>query len=209
MLLDVPYRRMGTIDTGRLERAVDRLSTLFAPGAPLWSTVRARSQYIGREDRPADVAFRKMRPERYVQLFLVNDEQPPSPWALPIPSDVIGADEQRSLAEEHAALCARFYGEGTLTFSGFAVLAPGGRVPPHRDMPHDPNKKKYSHHLHVAITGAGGVTFRLKGYDVVLAKGTVYEIDNMTTHAVVHHGDDVRVNLMLDYCPAASLALRG
>jgi hypothetical protein len=209
VLLDVPYRRVADVDTTRLEQLAKRLGPLFEPeDAPLWTVVRERSRYIGQTERPADVGFRKMHPTGYVQLCVVNDEDPFSPWAVRIPHDVLSATEQKELAEEYAAFCRRLYGEGTLYFLVFAVLAPGGTIPSHRDMPHDPNKKAFSHHLHIPVTAAPDTEFVLRDQKVVLEAGAAYEIDNMSPHSVINRGTTHRVNVMLDYCPADKLAVR-
>jgi len=209
VLLDVPYRRMGSVDTSGLLGVVERIASLYdSPEAPLWATVRERCRYIGQAERPADVGFRKMVPTGYVQLCLLNDEVPLSPWAMTIPEDVLPRAEQEQLAREYHDLCARLYGDGTLFFLVFAVLAPEGVIPPHRDMPHDVNKKAHSHHLHIPLTGAADTEFTLREQKVVFEPGELYEIDNMSTHGVVHRGSGYRVNLMLDYCPAQNLEKR-
>lgn len=210
MLLDVPYRRMIDVDPRPLERIVEeRLAVMYDPlGSPLWSAVAARMEFIGKDDRPADIGYRKMKPTGYVQLCIENDEAPRSPWAVDVPHDVLSAEEQRALGREYTELCARLYGPGTLFFLVFAVLAPGGNIPMHRDMPHDQNKKLFSHHLHVPITGAADTEFTLKDTVVRFEPGAAYEIDNISPHAVVHHGAGFRVNLMIDYCPAANLERR-
>jgi hypothetical protein len=209
MLLDVPYRRVADVDTRRLERVVERLAVMHDPlTAPLWSAIAARMEFIGKDDRPADVGYRKMRPTGYVQLCIVNDEEPRSPWAVDVPQHVLSAEEQAAIVREYTELCTRLYGPGTLFFLVFAVLAPGGIIPMHKDMAHDQNKKLFSHHLHVPITGAADTEFTLKGTAVRFQVGGAYEIDNISPHGVVHHGAGFRVNLMLDYCPAADLHKR-
>ena len=210
MRLDVPYRRVAELDTTTLEQIVSqRLAPLFeGQDTPTWRAVAERSRYIDRDERPADVGYRRMRPEGYLQLCVLNDEEPAAPWALPVSEEVLSLSEQQDLATEYRALCKRFYGDGTLYFLGFAVLAPGGRIPPHRDMPHDRNKKSHSHHLHIPITGAADAEFVLHGQPVFLERGGVYEIDNMRRHSVTHRGPGYRVNLMIDYCPAASVRAR-
>jgi hypothetical protein len=75
-------------------------------------------------------------------------------------------------------------------------------------MPHDINKKRYSHHLHVPLTQADTTEFTVGGETFRMEEGGVYEINNMVLHSVANYGANYRVNLMLDYCPAASLALR-
>jgi hypothetical protein len=209
MQLDVPLKRVAEIDLAPLERIVLRLRPLFgAPDAPVWSIVAARSEWIGKEERPADVGFRKMRPTAYVQLCVVNDESPLSPWALSIPEDVWPRAEQEAFAREQAELCRRLYGDGLLCFAGFAILGPGGLIPVHRDMPHDPNKKAFSHHLHAPITEAEACEFVLGEAKTMLERGGLYEIDNMRPHSATHRGSGYRVNLMLDFCPAQNLEKR-
>jgi hypothetical protein len=207
VLLDVPYRRIDTVDLGALRATVERLRPTFESDA-LWTNLAERMQWIGKPERPADVGFRKMVPTRYVQLCIANDEEPRSPWAVDVPDDALSRAERDALVAEWSAFCARHYGPGVLHFLVFAVLGPGGAIPPHRDMPHDVNKKAFSHHLHVPITAAEATEFTLKDEKVVFEAGGVYEIDNMSVHAVVHRGASFRVNLMLDYCPAANLEKR-
>jgi hypothetical protein len=95
-----------------------------------------------------------------------------------------------------------------LCFAGFAILGPGGLIPLHRDMPHDQNKKAYTHHLHAPITEADKCEFILAGENVILERGGLYEIDNMRPHAATHKGEGYRVNLMLDFCPIANFEKR-
>jgi hypothetical protein len=210
VLLDVPYRKVADADAARLEAIVhDRLAPVFEPAeAPLWRIVAERSRFIGEAERPPDVGFRKMHPKGYAQLCVVNDEEPFSPWARPIPHDVLSKEEQATLVSEYEGLLGSLYGEGLIHFFVFAVLAPGGEVPRHRDMPHDQNKKAYSHHFHVPITGAAEAEFELRDEKVFLERGGLYEIDNLSWHSTVNRGAGYRVNLMIDYCPLASLAAR-
>jgi hypothetical protein len=209
MRLDVPYRRVADADADGLEATVAKLAHLFQPeGAPLWQVIAERSRFIGEAGRPADVGYRKMRPTGYAQLCVVNDEVPSSPWALPIGDDVLARSEQTLLVSRWQDVCERLYGPGIIHFLVFAVLAPGGHVPRHRDMPHDSNKKAWSHHLHVPITGAAQAEFELHDERVLFERGGVYEIDNMSWHSATNRGDAFRVNLMIDYCPLADLAAR-
>ena len=209
MRLDVPYRLVDRLDTGRLVAFVEtRLAPLFAPGAPAWEAVAARARFIGAAERPPDVGYRKMRPTGYLQLCVENDEVPPSPWALAIPADVAAAGELAALVAPAVELCRRAYGAGVLHFCVFAVLAPGGEVPRHRDMPHDLNKKAFSHHLHVPLTGQDGAELTVGDTTFRLAPGGAYEIDNLVPHAAANRGAQARVNLMLDWTPEANLARR-
>jgi len=209
MRLDVPVRRMADVDVDALERIVERLRPLFdGEAAPVWSQVATRSAFIGNEERPADIGFRKMRPSHYVQLCVLNDEVPHSPWALDIPVEVWSREAQLAFAAEQADRCRALYGEGELCFAGFAILGPGGVVPRHRDMPHERNKKAFSHHLHAPITEAEACEFTFGKTTLTLERGGLYEVDNMIRHSATHRGLRPRVNLMLDYCPAESLERR-
>lgn len=213
MRLDTTHRLLERIDPTPIRDLVARhLAPIFdAPDRPIWQHVATRMQWIGASERPADVAYRKMRPRGYLQLCLRNDEQPCAPWAVDLagllaPETLVALDAAvtRPLAE----LCGRHYGEGVLYFCGFAILGPSGEVPRHRDMPHDVDKKAWSHHLHVPITGAEATEFTIGKQTFVFEAGGVYEIDNQRKHAVVHRGAGYRVNVMLDYCPVDQLVLR-
>jgi hypothetical protein len=209
MRLDVPVRRMADVDVQPLDRIVERLRPLFDDeAAPVWQRVATRSEWLGKDERPADIGFRKMRPTHYVQLCVVNDEVPSSPWALDIPVEVWSRAEQLAFAAEQAERCRGLFGEGELCFAGFAILGPGGVIPRHRDMPHDHNKKAFSHHLHAPITEAEECEFTFGKTTLSLERGGLYEVDNMIRHSAIHRGSRPRVNLMLDYCPAARLEER-
>jgi hypothetical protein len=210
VLLEVPFRRVAETDAARLEAIVhERLAPVFEPAdAPLWQIVAERSRFIGETERPADIGFRKMHPKGYAQLCVVNDEIPFSPWARPIPHEVLSKNDQDALVAQYQSLLEGLYGEGVIHFLVFAVLAPGGEVPRHRDMPHDQNKKAYSHHFHVPITGAAEAEFVLRDEKVFLERGGLYEIDNLSWHSTTNHGAGHRVNLMIDYCPLANLSAR-
>lgn len=208
MDLDANYRLIDRIDVSGLKGFVERtLSPYFDHNCRAWEEVRERSRWIGRVDRPANVAFRRMRPVGYMQLCVLNDEDPFSPWALPLPDGILNPELDDLLASI-PSLLERHYGPGQLYFSVFAILAPGGSVPPHVDMPHDVNKKRYSHHLHIPLTASASTEFTVGEEAFVMDEGGVYEINNMRVHAVVNRGNDYRVNLMLDYCPSGSLARR-
>jgi len=210
MELDVNYRLIDRVAVSALRNHVDRhLQRHFeATDSELWQRVRQRSQYIGMSDRPKDIGFRKMRPQGYMQLCVLNDEEPFSPWALPFPGTPGAKDESEQLLKPITDVCLRHYGEGILYFCVFAVLAPNGAIPSHRDMPHDINKKLHSHHLHVPLTNADDTEFTVGGETFRMEEGGVYEINNMAFHSVVNRGTDYRVNLLLDYCPVKSLDLR-
>jgi hypothetical protein len=173
-----------------------------------WNSVRARSKWIGHTDRPSDIAYRRMRPAGYMQLCVANDEQPYSPWALLLPDDLRSSSALCRLLDPIYGMLNQLYGDGTLCFSGFAILAPQGIVPPHVDMPHDVNKKRFSHHLHIPLTQADTTEFTVGGETFVMEQGGAYEINNMVVHSVVNRGEENRVNLMLDYCPAQNLVKR-
>ena len=214
MRLDVTHRLIDRVDVEPLRALVEReLGPHFdAPDRPLWRTVDARMQWVGVDERPADVGFRRMRPQGYAQICLINDERPYSPWALDVP-EALDADARAALRdrviEPMTALCRRHYGEGELVFCVLAILGPGGLIPRHRDMMHDPNKKAWSHHVHVPITHAEDTWFRIAKRRFTMEVGGVYEIDNTRPHAVVNAGDGYRVNVLLDYCPTTNLERRG
>ncbi len=213
MRLSVTHRLIDRVDPEPIRELIERcLAHHFdAPERALWQTVADRLRWVGADERPPDVGFRKMRPRGYVQICLRNDETPYSPWALALPEDLDASaraalDER--ITEPMTALCRRHYGDGVLYFCVLAILGPGGMVPRHRDMPHDPDKKAWSHHLHVPITHAIDTEFTIDGQTLTLDTGGVYEIDNQKRHSVVNRGSGYRVNLMLDFCPAASLDRR-
>lgn len=209
MLLDVPFRRLGSLDVQRLFPIVERLRPLYeSADAPLWSTITERMKWVGQAERPVDVAFRKMAPTGYVQLCITNDEVPRAPWAVDVPDDVVSSDERAALVAELTRACEAVLGPGTIFLLVFAVLAPGGEIPSHRDLPHDVNKRAFSHRLHVPLTEAGDAEYTLKGETVRFEAGGLYEIDNMSPHSVIHRGVGHRVSVVIDYCPAANLDKR-
>lgn len=179
-----------------------------SPAAPVWSIVGDRVKWVGEEARPADVAYRKMTPVGYVQLCVLNDEEPRSPWAVDVPEHLLSRDQQSDIARDLHALCERIYGEGTIYLLVFAVLGPDGVIPPHRDLPHDVNKRAYSHRLHIPLSGAHDTEFTLGAETATFEVGGVYEIDNMNTHSVRHRGSGYRVSVVLDFCPAANIDRR-
>ncbi len=210
MQLKDNYRLIDRVDVSALSAYVDaNLRPLFdAPDRLAWETVQERSKWIGRTSRPTDIGYRKMRPTGYMQLCVLNDESPYSPWALPLSSDLAGSEELQRLLQPIIDICPKHYGEGVLYFCVFAVLAPKGVVPPHVDMPHDINKKQFSHHLHIPLTSASSTEFMVGGEIFKMAEGGVYEINNMVVHSVMNRGEDYRVNLMLDYCATSRVDFR-
>ncbi len=210
MYLDVNYKLIDRVDVSGLEVFVEKnLKPFFnSPHCNAWKTIAERCRWIGVPNRPADIAYRKMRPTGYMQMCFINDEEPYSPWAIPLPSGLTDISELTRLLEPMTVLCSKYYGEGILYFCVFAILAPQGNIPPHKDMPHDVNKKKYSHHLHIPLTQADETEFTVGNETFRMEMGGVYEINNMIVHSVVNRGDDYRVNLMLDYCSADNLSKR-
>ena len=210
MNIDANFKLMERIDVSQLEQFVQEVLRPHYAGddSLLWELVRDRSRYIGLPDRPGDIAFRKMRPSSYMQLCVLNEESPFSPWALPMPVALERHDVLKSLIHEMSAVCCRHYGTGSLNFCVFAILGPKGEIPPHRDMPHDINKKRYSHHLHIPLTQADTTVFTVGGEVFRMEQGGVYEINNMRVHSVSNGGDGYRVNLMLDYCCESAQQLR-
>ncbi len=58
------------------------------------------------------------------------------------------------------------------------------------------------------VTGAAEAEFVLHDQKVFFEPGGICEIDNLERHGTTNHGRGYRTNLMLDYCPAASLEAR-
>jgi hypothetical protein len=208
--IDVTHRLIEWVDPEPIRAQVElHLARLFDhPDRAIWRTVEDRMRWVGAETRPPDVGFRKMRPQGYVQICLANDEDPYSPWAVAVPEEVDRAALDETITTPMTALCLRQFGDGILYFCGLAILAPGGVIPRHRDMPHDVDKKAWSHHLHVPITHASETEFTIGKQTFTLEAGGVYEINNQKPHSVVNRGSGYRVNLMLDYCPAGNLERR-
>lgn len=207
--MDVTHARIATLDVAALTLLVtSELGALIDdPDSPPWHEVRRRSVFIDRDDRPPDIAYRKMRPTGYLQFGHVNQEVPASPWALPLPTTPKG-DALRAELDKVAEACRFHYGPGLLHLLVLAVLAPGGTVPRHKDMGHNRGWKRYSHHLHLPLIGAQHGEFTIDDETFVLEAGGLYEIDNLRPHSTQNLGRRCRVNVMIDYCPAANVALR-
>jgi Aspartyl/Asparaginyl beta-hydroxylase len=210
MRLYATHQCIARLDVGALAEMVALdLSPLYAdPDSSAWAEVRRRSEYLGREDRPADVGYRKMRPAGYLQLGVVNLESPTSPWALPMPEALPHERELRAELDRVATVCRDHYGPGLLHLLVLAVLSPGGTVPRHVDMGHNRAWKKFSHHLHVPLIAADGCEFTIADEVFTLETGGVYEIDNMRPHSTRNLSDRHRVNVMIDYCSDQNLPLR-
>ena len=58
-----------------------------------------------------------------------------------------------------------------------------------------------THRLHVAISGAEGVEYRCDGLKFQVKNGDIFELNNRKPHAVINHGPDDRINMMLEYYP--------
>jgi hypothetical protein len=210
MRLEATHRRIASLDVRTLASLVEQdLSAIYAdPDSPSWQEVRRRSEFIDREDRPPDVAYRKMRPTGYMQLGIVNLEVPASPWALPLPAGLPHGAALRHEFDRIAHACREYYGAGLLHLMVLAALAPGGSVPTHKDMGHNRAWKSFSHHLHVPLIGSEGCEFTIDAETFFLEAGGVYEIDNMRPHSTRNLSKAPRVNLMIDYCAEANLAAR-
>lgn len=200
---------MARVDVSRLAALIEeQLAPLYdAPERPVWAEIEERKAWIGRPDRPQNVGFRRMRPRGYLQFGVANDEDPPSPWAMALPADLARRDEIEAEVRAVSAVCERLYGPGRMHLCVLAVLAPGGQVPVHRDMPHAIHRKAYSHHLHIPIISSPRVHYTFGDEDFAMEAGAVYEINNMIPHSVVNRSEVYRVNVMIDYCPAASVPL--
>jgi hypothetical protein len=149
-----------------------------------------------------------MRPTGYLQLGIVNLESPASPWALPLPAGLRYERALRAELDRVVDACRDHYGPGLLHLLVLAILAPGGRVPRHKDMGHNRDWKRFSHHLHLPVTAAESCEFSIGDETLFLDAGGLYEIDNMRPHSTRNLSDACRVNVMIDYCSASNLPLR-
>lgn len=100
-------------------------------------------------------------------------------------------------AEAVASKLSSYFG-GTVVKLMLAELKPGGVIAPHEDVA---PALYMSHRCHLPITSNSNVDFLIEEVAYHLEPGTLYEIDNTRTHAVMNRGAATRVHLICDVMP--------
>lgn len=210
MYLPKPFIKIAEYDSTLLIHWVQNelIPKFCHSNAQEWSDVQKNTQLIGKENTDSSFAFRKMQPSNYLQLYLINDEIPSAPWALPLTNSLKSQPIIQEEIKKINQLCRECYGPGELGFLGFAILGPHGQIPLHRDMGHDMFKKLFSHHLHLPLTEVHNSLFTIKEQSFKFSPNFVYEINNILPHSVLNESDQYRINLMIDYCPQSNLWMR-
>lgn len=78
-----------------------------------------------------------------------------------------------------------------------AELPPGGVIAPHSDR----HILAQVHRLHVPLVTDNKVEFMIGGETFHLAPDTLYDLNNVMTHAVYNRGEVMRVHLLVDMMP--------
>jgi hypothetical protein len=87
---------------------------------------------------------------------------------------------------------------GVIVRIALVALNPRAEILPHIDgQPY----AAVCHRLHVPLTGAGDVRYKIAKKKFSMRPGRVYDFNNRVTHSVKNAGDSRRVNLFVDYWP--------
>lgn len=105
----------------------------------------------------------------------------------------LGQEYQR-LAEKVLALV-----PGKILKAGLVRMKPGGRIPIHRDGPHE--SWQSSHRLHLPVFTEPEVLFCHFGGKHHLRQNILTEINNDAPHWVLHRGTEWRYHLLFDVLP--------
>eukprot|EP00929_Paragymnodinium_shiwhaense_P038108 TRINITY_DN20197_c0_g1_i2.p1 TRINITY_DN20197_c0_g1~~TRINITY_DN20197_c0_g1_i2.p1 ORF type:complete len:335 (+),score=73.47 TRINITY_DN20197_c0_g1_i2:80-1006(+) len=79
-----------------------------------------------------------------------------------------------------------------------ARLPPGAAVLPHTDVA---PALVFPHRIHWAISGTEGVKTFIKGEEVPIAAGKLFEFNNIELHAIQNDGKDYRIHAIFDLVP--------
>lgn len=178
MDIDVPVRRLGDVESGRLR---DRI---LEQEAEAWLEVPGRQQ-----------TYEVHRDTESIVMLFCDEEWPDgeiyqeSGWdrladvAMPVIDEII---------ERH------YEPGGTLLRAMAAKLKINGRIRPHRDSLHSFH---IGHRIHVPITTNPGVRFIIEGKPYQFEVGQAYELNNQKKHSVMNMGNEDRIFFIFDYVP--------
>ena len=89
--------------------------------------------------------------------------------------------------------------KGTIIKAALVRMSPGGRIPLHRDGPHE--SWTQAHRLHLPIITEPEVLFNYTDCSYHLKTNVLTEVNNQVLHSVVHNGTKDRYHLLLDVLP--------
>lgn len=89
---------------------------------------------------------------------------------------------------------------GVLTRALFVRLPPGAVINPHVD---GQRMASLAHRIHVCVSDCPECAYTIGDETLVMTPGVAYDFNNRWTHGVHNRGTTPRINLMLEYLPAA------
>lgn len=89
---------------------------------------------------------------------------------------------------------------GVLTRALFVRLPPGALIKPHVD---GQRMASLAHRIHVCVSDCPECAYTIGDETLVMTPGVAYDFNNRWTHGVHNRGTTPRINLMLEYLPAA------
>lgn len=183
MNIDVPLRRLGTVDSG-----------------PLARTIRSASEPQWRENQYRQRAF-DVHADTQSLILLTADV---SHWPRLTVSRAAGWGLLAAQAEPliRQIIASHYPGGGAVIRSMAARLPPGSSIKPHVDT--HPSFR-CSHRVHIPIASDARVRFTIDGRPYQLRCPEVYEINNQAVHSVMNRGTKDRINFIFDYIPPSFL----
>ncbi len=179
------------IDYGRVDAGALRSKMLGLPPSFWEADVVSRGNVAG--DRPGNaVFFLHPMPPGVRRLILAEAR---SGWVSVLRyADRPLFAEIRDLVDRHIQ---PLFPDCDVIWAQLAELPPGGVITPHCDR----HILAQVHRLHVPLITHDKVEFMIDGDVFHLKPDTLYDLNNVVTHAVTNHSDVMRIHLLVDMMP--------
>jgi hypothetical protein len=178
--------RMTTPINALFDYCIDELVAVLPGEAdPLWDQYRLRQQRFEVHDATRSIIFKWTAVQPSGAHAILSSSYAPAPL-----TDAVMACGDR-LAQAYA---------GTAMSLLLTELGPGRRIARHRD---SGELLERTHRCHLPIITNPEVGFLIDDQPHQLRAGTVYEVDNMRSHAVVNAGSTRRIHLICNILPNA------
>lgn len=180
------------IDYGGVDASGLRTRMLAQP--PSFWTMDAISRTKVAGERPGNaVFFYNPMPPMVRRMILAEARMSGKVSVLRYPDRPL-FQEIRTLIDEHIQ---PLFPACDVIWAQLAELPPGGVIAPHSDR----HILAQVHRLHVPLITHDGVEFIIDGGAFHLKPDTLYDLNNVVTHAVYNRSDVMRVHLLVDMMP--------
>lgn len=219
MDIGAPFKLLGEVDIEPLIAHVERLPTqawganafreeMLADGAhAVTRTILLRHEW----DRWVN-PWGMVEISELIEKWATRSGRDPAPF-MPVAKDETDIGPVYTFAEwqDHAAviqpvvdqiLSILGYRRPVVTRLALVNLGPGGRIAPHVDG--QPMAQR-AHRIHVPLSNAEGVVYKVDGKKFRMRKGFAYDFNNRKRHSVRNESKRGRVNLFVDVYPASGV----